>query len=69
MNDCRLIRYKNALLFAGELNGLHDICLGWLDGALKASKAKHKIVVTHHCPTKNKVFDGYPGKSNRCMTS
>lgn len=61
MNDFRLIFYKSALLFAGELNGLHDICLDWLDGALNASTAKRKVVVTHHCPTKSKVFDNHPG--------
>ena len=61
MNDFRLICYKNSVLFAGELNGLHDICLGWLDGALEASTARHKIVITHHCPTMNDILNNYPG--------
>ena len=66
MMDTRLICYKNALLYAGEFNELHSICLNWMDGAMKASTAKHKVVVTHHCPTTNKVFDNHPGSKISC---
>ena len=66
MNDFRLICYKNALLFAGELNGLHDICLGWLGEALDKSAAKHKVVVSHHCPTTNPIFNNHIGSRLNC---
>lgn len=66
MMDTRLICYKNALLFAGEFNELHDICSGWLDRALKASTANHKVVVTHHCPTFTPAFNGYPDSRLNC---
>lgn len=66
MMDTRLICYKNALLFAGEFNELHQICLGWLHKAVESSTAKHKVVVTHHCPTFNPAFNGYPGSSLNC---
>lgn len=60
MMDTRLICYKNALLFAGEFNELHRICAGWLKTAVESSTAKHKVVVTHHCPTLDPAFNGYP---------
>ena len=43
------------------MDELHQQCLDWLGGALKASKAAHKVVVTHHCPTMRLEFNGYPG--------
>ena len=61
LNDFRLICYKNDFRYAGDLNEIHYICLNWLDGALKASTAKHKVVVSHHCPTMNPAFNNYPG--------
>ena len=66
MMDTRLICYKNALLFAGEYNELYNICAGWLKEAVESSKAKHKVVVTHHCPTFNPAFNGYPGSRLNC---
>ena len=35
--------------------------MDWLSGALAASTAEHKVVVTHHCPTVRKEFNNYPG--------
>ena len=66
MMDTRLICYKNALLFAGEFNELHKICTDWLNEALNTSKAKHKVVVTHHCPTTKDIFNGYIGSRLNC---
>lgn len=66
MMDTRLICYKNALLFAGEFNELHKICVNWLDEALNTSKAKRKVVVTHHCPTTKDIFNGYIGSRLNC---
>ena len=61
MMDTRYICYKRYLLFAGEYNELHECCAEWLKGAVEASSAKHKVVVTHHCPTFNPAYNGYPG--------
>ena len=66
MMDTRRICYKNALLYAGEYNELHKICSDWLADALDASKAKRKVVVTHHCPTTRDAFNGHIGSSLNC---
>lgn len=66
MMDTRLICYKNALLFAGEYNELHNICAGWIKEAVESSTAKHKVVVTHHCPTMNPIYNNYPGSRLTC---
>jgi hypothetical protein len=66
MMDTRLICYKNSLLFAGEFNELHRICAGWLKDAVESSTARHKVVITHHCPTFTPSFNGYPGSRLNC---
>lgn len=57
MNDCRQIIYKDHRLWADDYTEVHNVCRKWLDEALKASTARHKIVLTHHCPTMRKEFD------------
>lgn len=57
MNDCCQIRYNKHLLWADEYTEVHTICRDWLDKALKKSTAKHKVVLTHHCPTVSREFD------------
>lgn len=59
MNDCYQIIYGNHRLWADDYAEVHGICRTWLDQALNASKAKHKIVLTHHCPTMRREFDTY----------
>ena len=66
MMDTRLICYKNALLFAGEFNELHQVCTSWLDKALAGSKSANKVVITHHCPTTRDVFNGHIGSRLNC---
>ena len=61
MNDFKYGRLEGAHLFAHDVDGLHKRCLEWLDSALKASTASHKVVVTHHCPTHRREFNSYPG--------
>jgi len=61
MNDFRHGRLDGVPLFANDVDGLHQQCLAWLDSALKASTAAHKVIVTHHCPTLRDAFNGYPG--------
>lgn len=66
MMDTRYICYKKYLLFAGEYNEIHKRCAEWLMEAVEASTAKHKVVVTHHCPTFNPAYNGYPGSRLNC---
>lgn len=66
MMDTQLICYKNARLFAREYNELYNICAGWLKDAVESSSARHKVVVTHHCPTMNPAFNGHPGSRLNC---
>lgn len=62
MNDCRLITYHNRKLWADDFLDVHAVCREWLDSALKASSAKHRIVLTHHCPSVRYEFDTrHPG--------
>ena len=61
MNDFRYGRLKGGKFFANDVDGLHGRCMEWLETALKASVAEHKIVVTHHCPTLRPEFDDHSG--------
>ena len=61
MNDFRHGILDGAQFCANDVDGLHQRCLAWLKTALNASKAAHKAVVTHHCPTLRSAFNGYPG--------
>lgn len=61
MNDFRRGVLNGAKFHADDVDGVHRRCLDWLSVALKASRARHKIVVTHHCPTMRPEFNSYPG--------
>ncbi len=50
MTDFYRIIYDGDLLLAQDCATVHRRCLRWLDAALQASTARHKVVVTHHCP-------------------
>lgn len=51
LTDCRKIIYNGAGFTSQDYAALHQICLDWLTDALANSKAKNKVVVTHHQPT------------------
>lgn len=51
MNDFYQIIRKGERLTATAYNRLHEISLAFLYDALRDSKAKKKVVVTHHVPT------------------
>lgn len=51
MNDFKHGVLDGRRFCANDVDGLHERCLRWLETALAASNATHKIVVTHHCPT------------------
>ena len=61
LNDFRCGVLNGKRFVAGDVDGLHQQCLAWLDAALKASGAKHKVVVTHHCPSARNDFNSFPG--------
>jgi len=61
MNDYRCGRLNGSRFFANDVDGLHQQCMDWLSKALDASMAVHKVVVTHHCPTRRVEFNNYPG--------
>ncbi len=50
MADCRLIRLNGRPFTAADYEPAYLKCLVWLKSALLASTARHKVVVTHHCP-------------------
>lgn len=61
MNDFRHSVLDGARFCANDVDGLHLRCMDWLSGSLTASRAMHKVVITHHCPTLRDAFNGYPG--------
>ncbi|MGM9869984.1 MAG: metallophosphoesterase [Sodaliphilus sp.] len=52
MTDCYRIQYADQTLLPRHFNALHQASVQWLSRALAASKAKAKVVVTHHCPVR-----------------
>lgn len=61
MNDYRYGKLNGRRFCANDVDELHRQCMDWLSGALAASTAEHKVVVTHHCPTLRNEFNSYPG--------
>lgn len=50
LNDCHRMVYREQPFQACHYGEVHQLCLDWLDAALRASTAAHRVVVTHHCP-------------------
>lgn len=50
MTDCSQVMCGGHLLRAADYVQLHHAALRWMEQELAGSDAKHKIVVTHHCP-------------------
>ena len=50
MNDYEYGVFGGKRFEAFDVNGIHKRCTDWLAGALDASDARTKVVVTHHCP-------------------
>lgn len=63
MNDFRCCILNGKRFCANDVNSLHETSVNWLQQALESSSAAHKIVVTHHCPTMQAQFNGYPGSA------
>ena len=60
MNDFRYGVLDGAKFCANDVDVLHNRCMEWLNSALKASTAPHKVIVTHHCPTLRSAFNSFP---------
>ena len=61
VNDFRLIKWGNNRLTAEKFNEEHKRCLDFIKKAMNESKAKTKIIVTHHVPSSlltAKEFEG-----------
>ena len=50
LTDCYRMTYRGERFQAHHYDDVHEQCLGWLTKAIAASTAKHRVVVTHHCP-------------------
>jgi len=57
MSDCQQIIYENHILWADDYVKVHSVCRDWLGQALDKSEAKHKIVLSHHCPATARAFN------------
>ena len=51
VNDFRLIKYNGNVLTPEIFNNEHKKCLDFIKKSLNESKAKIKIIVTHHVPS------------------
>ena len=51
VNDFHLIKYNGEKLTAELFNEEHKKCLEFIKKSMNESKAKTKIIVTHHVPS------------------
>ena len=66
MSDFSLIRNDGKLLTATTYNKLHERDLSFIKAAVSKSKAFHKVVVTHHVPSRLLVAPEFQGSSLEC---
>ena len=59
VNDFRRILYGEELLTVDRFNEEHKKCLDFIKKALNESKAKTKIIVTHHVPSNLLIAEEY----------
>ncbi len=50
LTDCYRMTYRGERFQAHHYDPVHERCLNWLKTALATSRAKHRVVLTHHCP-------------------
>lgn len=61
MNDFRQILYNNRRFTPDDFNLEHNKCLAFIEQSVKASTARHIVVVTHHLPTFSVVSTQHKG--------
>lgn len=59
MNDFRQINYNGHRLTPDDYDKEHEVCLNFIRKAVAQSKARHKVVVTHHAPSRFCVDPDY----------
>ena len=62
ISDFELIQYEGKKLTAEIFNNEHQKCLNFIKKSLKDSKAKTKIVVTHHVPSSLLTAEEFRGQ-------
>lgn len=69
ISDFRRILYKREVLTFTEFNKKNEKCIDFIRKAVAVSKAKHKIVVTHHVPSFRMQHPKFAGsKANGAFT-
>ena len=69
VNDFRLIKYNGNIITSEIFNNEHKKCLEFIKKSMKESKAKTKIIVTHHVPSDLLNAEEYKGsKMNNAFT-
>ena len=63
MSDFTLIRHEGGPFTASVYNALHRRDLAFIKGAVSGSRAAHKVVVTHHVPSRLLVAPEFKGSS------
>lgn len=63
MSDFTLIKYNEKPLTATPYNALHDRDFAFIKDAVAVSRARYKVVVTHHVPSRLLVAPEYLGSS------
>lgn len=66
MSDFSLIKYDGKPLTAAPYNALHERDLAFIKSEVADSHAAHKVVVTHHVPSKLLVAPEFKGSSLEC---
>ena len=66
MSDFSLIRCNGKPLTASSYNALHERDLAFIRKAVSESRAAHKVVVTHHVPSRLLVAPEHRGSSIGC---
>ncbi len=66
MSDFMLINYGGRPITATGYNALHERDLAFVKRAVSESRARHKVVVTHHVPSSLLVAPEYKGSSLEC---
>lgn len=63
VSDFSLIKYEGHRLNAQNYNAEHERCLAFIKQSVTESKAKTKIVLTHHVPTQLCTVDEFKGST------
>lgn len=66
MNDFHIIKIGEQLLMASDYNRMHERDLAFIKKAVETSKAAHKVVVTHHVPSRLCVAPEFKNSTLEC---